>query len=47
MQTALASSVQQVPIDLGDRSYTILIGQGLLDDPAAWDGLPQAASARW
>ena len=45
MQTAPASSVQQVPIDLGDRSYTILIGQGLLDDPAAWDSLPQAASA--
>ena len=36
---------QQVPIDLGNRSYTILIGQGLLDSPAAWDGLPQAASA--
>ncbi len=30
---------------MGERSYTILIGQGLLDDPSAWDGLPQAASA--
>jgi 3-dehydroquinate synthase len=40
-----AISAQEVPINLGDRSYTILIGQGLLDNPAAWDGLPQAASA--
>lgn len=38
-------AVQQVAIDLGDRSYTIHIGPGLLDDPAAWAGLPEAASA--
>ena len=37
--------VQHVPIALGDRSYDIAIGAGLLDDPAAWDGLPPAASA--
>ncbi|WP_101047695.1 3-dehydroquinate synthase [Macromonas nakdongensis] len=34
-----------VHIDLGDRSYPIRIGQGLLDDPATWDGLPSAAAA--
>ena len=39
------STVQQVPIDLGDRAYTILIGEGLLDDPASWADLPNASSA--
>jgi len=34
-----------VPIALGDRSYDIVIGSGLLDDPAVFDGLPAAASA--
>jgi 3-dehydroquinate synthase len=29
-----------VPIALGDRSYDILIGSGLLADPDAWQGLP-------
>ncbi len=38
-------AVLQVPIHLGDRSYTIHIGPGLLDDPAAWADLPEAASA--
>jgi 3-dehydroquinate synthase len=36
---------QQVRIALGERSYDIRIGAGLLDDPAAWQGLPKAASA--
>ncbi|MDE2606176.1 MAG: 3-dehydroquinate synthase [Burkholderiales bacterium] len=36
---------QQVRIALGDRSYDILIGAGLMDRPATWDGLPQAAAA--
>lgn len=45
MQIAPATSIQQVSIDLGNRSYSILIGQGLMDNPGAWDGLPQAASA--
>jgi 3-dehydroquinate synthase len=36
---------QEVLIDLGDRSYPIAIGAGLLGDPAAWEGLPRAASA--
>lgn len=36
---------QQVRIALGDRSYDILIGGGLLADAAAWEGLPAAAAA--
>lgn len=36
---------QQVRIALGDRSYDILIGGGLLSDAAAWEGLPAAAAA--
>ena len=35
----------RVPIALGDRSYDILIGQGLLDAPATWAGLPASADA--
>jgi len=38
-------SPQQVSIDLGDRSYAITIGRGLLHDPAAFAGLPRAAAA--
>jgi 3-dehydroquinate synthase len=34
-----------VPIALGDRSYDILIGEGLLGNAATWDHLPAAASA--
>ncbi|KAF1044268.1 3-dehydroquinate synthase [Xylophilus sp.] len=36
---------QTVAIDLGERSYEILIGQGLLDDVQSWSGLPRAAAA--
>jgi 3-dehydroquinate synthase len=36
---------RQVPIVLGERSYTIHIGSGLLDDPASWVGLPASADA--
>src|SRR3954470_20560786 len=36
---------QRVAIALGDRSYEILIGSGLLGQAASWDGLPAAASA--
>jgi len=32
-------------IELGERSYPILIGSGLLDAAASWDGLPAAAQA--
>jgi len=35
----------KVRIDLGERSYDILIGRGLLDDPASFEGLPPATSA--
>lgn len=35
----------QVDIALGDRSYPILIGESLLDDPATYQALPAAASA--
>ncbi|MGQ9724754.1 MAG: 3-dehydroquinate synthase, partial [Tepidimonas sp.] len=34
-----------VTIDLAERSYPILIGAGLLDDPATWAGLPRASTA--
>ena len=37
--------LHRVPIALGDRSYDIHIGSGLLDDPASFDGLPKAADA--
>lgn len=35
----------QVRIDLAERSYDILIGDGLLTDPASYDGLPQGGTA--
>jgi 3-dehydroquinate synthase len=40
-----ASSCERVEIDLGERSYSILIGDGLLDDPATWSGAPRSAQA--
>jgi 3-dehydroquinate synthase len=36
---------EHVEIDLGDRSYSILIGKDLLAASAAFDGLPAATSA--
>ncbi|HEX7888202.1 MAG TPA: 3-dehydroquinate synthase [Ramlibacter sp.] len=36
---------QQVRIALGERSYDIQIGAGLLGAPAAWQGLPAATAA--
>lgn len=39
------SHTQSVAIDLGDRSYDILIGHGLLSDPKSFDGLPESAAA--
>ena len=35
----------QVRVALADRSYDILIGSGLLQDPATWAGLPRADTA--
>jgi 3-dehydroquinate synthase len=40
-----ASVLHQVPIELGDRSYPISLGTGLLADPATWAGVPPAAQA--
>jgi 3-dehydroquinate synthase len=37
--------MQSLQIDLAERSYPILIGQNLLSDPSAWQGLPKAATA--
>ena len=34
-----------VPIDLGERSYPILIGSGLLADPSAFDAAPAGTDA--
>ena len=31
---------EHVHIDLGERSYDIAIGAGLIDNAAAWQGLP-------
>ena len=39
------SPTQQVPVDTGADRYDILIGTGLLDAPASWQGLPRAAQA--
>jgi 3-dehydroquinate synthase len=36
---------QQVAIELGDRSYRILIGAGLLADASAWADAPQSSQA--
>src|SRR4051812_33018905 len=41
----LPPSCEQVPIALGERSYPILIGAGLLDAPAAWSAVPASAQA--
>lgn len=38
-------TLERVEIDLGDRSYPILIGGGLLDDADSYKALPAAASA--
>jgi len=40
---AAPSVLHQVPIELGDRSYPIEIGTGLLADPATWARVPAAA----
>ncbi len=40
-----ASPAHTLRIELGDRSYPIRIGSGLLDDPATWAGGPAASQA--
>ncbi len=39
------STHERVSIALGERSYEILIGSGLLADASCWAGLPRAAAA--
>jgi len=39
------TGLQTVPIALGERSYDILIGAGLLGADASWQGLPRSKSA--
>jgi 3-dehydroquinate synthase len=41
----ISSCPRTVRIDLGERSYDILIGQNLLSDTAAFSGLPAASCA--
>ena len=43
--SAVALPPQTVTIDLGDRSYAIQIGTGLLGAPETYAGLPKAAAA--
>ena len=45
VQTPLPALLARVPIALGERSYDILIGSGLLADAASWDGLPASPDA--
>ncbi|HXE49427.1 MAG TPA: 3-dehydroquinate synthase [Ramlibacter sp.] len=46
MPAACASPIRhQITIELGERSYPISIGSGLLDGPASWAGLPASAQA--
>ncbi|MEO8278132.1 MAG: 3-dehydroquinate synthase [Ideonella sp.] len=40
-----STTAQRVPIELGDRSYDIVIGSGLLSEAATFDGLPRASAA--
>src|SRR5574343_583823 len=41
----MTSTTSKVPISLGDRSYDIHIGAGLLAQPETWAGLPKAQAA--
>ncbi|MCD6078505.1 MAG: aroB [Ramlibacter sp.] len=45
MPSPLSDASQQVRIALGERSYDILIGPGLLAATAPWQGLPRSAAA--
>jgi 3-dehydroquinate synthase len=40
-----ATVTHRVPIDLGERSYPIVIGTSLLDEPGTWAGVPASAQA--
>lgn len=45
MHTHFSQATQQVVIDLGERSYPIFIGAGLLGDPAIYQDLPASNTA--
>jgi 3-dehydroquinate synthase len=46
MTAASASSVlHRIPIELGERSYQISIGTGLLAEPATWAAVPASSQA--
>jgi 3-dehydroquinate synthase len=45
MQASSADGAQTVQIDLGERSYPILIGPQLLSNPSTWASLPRATTA--
>src|SRR5688500_15710422 len=45
MHTDSSTATQQVVIDLGNRSYPIIIGAGLLADPATYQHLPASSTA--
>jgi 3-dehydroquinate synthase len=45
MTTRASASALVVPVDTGAQHYDILIGSGLLDAAATWQGLPRAAQA--
>jgi 3-dehydroquinate synthase len=43
--TTIPAATQTVAVSLGDRSYDIRIGTGLLDADESWTGLPKASTA--
>ena len=45
MTATATSSAARIEIELGERSYPILIGAGLIDQASTWDGLPRASTA--
>ena len=45
MHASSSPATQQVHIDLGDRSYSISIGAGLLGNPATYQNLPASSTA--
>jgi 3-dehydroquinate synthase len=45
MTTRTSAAALVVPVDTGTQRYDILIGSGLLDAAATWEGLPRAAQA--
>ena len=45
MTATATSSAARIEIELGERSYPILIGAGLIDQASTWEGLPRASTA--